>query len=120
MPTLLREYVILRQFQKQLAITKETAQTQQHLYDIAQDRYKGGLVSTLDVAQAQTLYRSTSARLPDFERQIKASSYRLSILLGENPGTLEGASRRRNLNSRPLPSCRCWMRPPTLSAAVRT
>jgi len=84
-----REYVTLRQFQAQMTITRQTAQTQHGLYDIVQDRYKGGLVSTLDVAQAETLYKTTLAKLPDFEQQIKTSSYRLSVLLGENPGNLD-------------------------------
>ena len=83
-----REYILLRQFQAQMETTNQTADLQKHLYDIAQDRYKGGLVSTLDVAQAKALFETTEARLPDFERQIAASSYRLSVLIGENPGTL--------------------------------
>lgn len=83
-----RDYIMLRQFQAQMETTNQTADLQKHLSDIAQDRYKGGLVSTLDVAQAKTLYETTEARLPDFERQITASSYRLSLLMGENPGTL--------------------------------
>ena len=83
-----REYVLLRQFQAQRSISRQTATTQRGLYEIAQDRYKGGLVSTLDVAQAETLYKTTLAKLPDFDRLIKASGYRLSVLLGENPGNL--------------------------------
>lgn len=97
-----REYITLRQFQAQLAITRETADTQHHLYDIAADRFKGGLVSTLDVAQAQTLYKTTSAKLPDLERQIKASAYRLSVLLGENPGSLNSLVK----TAKPIPSAR--------------
>jgi multidrug efflux system outer membrane protein len=84
-----REYITLRQFQAQALITQETAKTQKNLFDIAQDRFKGGLVSTLDVAQAETLYKSTSAKLPELDRQVKASAYRLSVLLGENPGGLD-------------------------------
>jgi len=84
-----REYILLRQLQAQMDVTKQTADIQHHLYDITQDHYKGGLVSTLDVAQAETLYKTTSAHIPDFERQITASSYRLSVLLGENPGSVQ-------------------------------
>jgi len=84
-----REYISLRQFQAQLAITRQTAKIQHHLYEITQDHFKGGLVSTLDVAQAETLYKTTSARIPDYQRQIEASSYRLSVLLGEPPGGLD-------------------------------
>jgi len=83
-----REYIMLRQFQAQLDVTRQTADIQRHLYEITDDHYKGGLVSTLDVAQAETLYKTTSAHIPDYERQITASAYRLSVLLGENPGGL--------------------------------
>ncbi|MGB9154449.1 MAG: efflux transporter outer membrane subunit [Alphaproteobacteria bacterium] len=84
-----REYIILRQLQAQLAVTRQTADIQSHLYNISQDRYKGGLVSTLDVAQAETLYKTTIAHIPDFERLIKATSYRISLLLGESPGSVD-------------------------------
>jgi len=84
-----REYVMLRQFQEQRVISRRTATTRHELYDIAQDHYKGGLVSTLDVAQADTLYKTTLAKLPEFDQQIKASAYRLSVLLGENPGKMD-------------------------------
>jgi outer membrane protein, multidrug efflux system len=84
-----REYILLRQLQAQLAVTRQTAELQSHLYKISEDRYKGGLVSTLDVAQAETLYRTTVAHIPDFERLIKATSYRISLLLGENPGSVD-------------------------------
>lgn len=95
-----REYIMLRQLQAQSAITSDTIQTQKHLSNIAQDRYKGGLVSTLDVAQSQTLYESTEAKLPQLALQIKASSYRLSVLLGENPGTLDELV----VNPKPIPA----------------
>lgn len=83
-----RDYILLRQFQGQMDTTRKTAELQKHLYDIAQDRQKGGLVSDLDVAQARTLYEVTEARIPAFESQIAAASYRLSVLLGEKPGSV--------------------------------
>src|SRR5262249_31421287 len=89
-----REYILLRRLQAQLDVTRQTADIQGHLYDISQDRYKGGLVSTLDVAQAETLHKTTAAHIPDFERLIKATSYRLSLLLGENPGSVDGIAEK--------------------------
>ncbi len=95
-----REYIMLRQFQAQMEVTRQTADIQNHLYDITQDHYKGGLVSALDVAQSEALYKTTASRIPDFERQVTASSYRLSILLGENPGGLADIA----ANIGPIPS----------------
>lgn len=83
-----REYILLRQLQAQMGVTHQTADVQHRLYAIAQDHYKGGLVSTLDVSQSEALYKTTLARIPDFQRQIAAGSYRISILLGEKPGTV--------------------------------
>jgi NodT family efflux transporter outer membrane factor (OMF) lipoprotein len=94
-----REYIMLRQLQAQMVVTHQTADIQRQLYDIAQDHYKGGLVSTLDVSQSEALYKTTLARIPDFERQIAASSYRISVLLGEKPGTVADIVAR----PRPIP-----------------
>lgn len=94
-----RNYILLRQYQAQMAITRQTADIQKHLYAITQDHYKGGLVSTLDVAQAETLYKTTLSRIPDFERQIAATAYRLDVLLGEKPGSVVDLT----LNTKPIP-----------------
>lgn len=83
-----QEYINYRQLQHQLKLTLNTVETQHKLLEITKDRLRGGLVSALDHAQADTLYKTTLARLPTLERQLAASGYRLSILLGEAPGQL--------------------------------
>ncbi len=85
-----REYIELRKNQNQLQLAQETAKTQEHLHSIAVDRYKHEMASALDAAQAETLWQATLAHVPELERQIKAGSYRLSVLLGEEPGSVAG------------------------------
>jgi NodT family efflux transporter outer membrane factor (OMF) lipoprotein len=83
-----RGYMDWRQLQQQLQLSRDTVSAQQQLFDITQAQSRAGTASSLEVSQAETLYKSTVARLPDIERQLEASGYALSVLLGETPGHL--------------------------------
>ena len=83
-----REYVGFRQLQHLLDLTRKTVASQKKLYDITRAKKAGGVVSDFDVTQSQTLLKTTNARLPEIERQLEATGYRLSILLGEAPGAV--------------------------------
>lgn len=83
-----REYINMRQLQHQLELTKHTAESQKKLKDITTHQFKGGVIGKLDVSQAEVLYKDTQAKIPEIERQLQAGGYRLSILLGENPGVI--------------------------------
>jgi len=84
-----REYVTLRELQQQLVLARETAKVQEQLLDLTRSKNKAGIVSTLDVSQAEMLYKTTTAAIPDLERQIAASANRLSVLLGAAPGKVD-------------------------------
>lgn len=75
-------YFNLLVYRAQLAIAKEHSVNQKHILDITQARLKTGLVSKLDVAQAQTLYYSTIASIPLLESSIESSYNALGVLLG--------------------------------------
>lgn len=83
-----REYVGLRQLQHLLNLTRKTVASQQKLYDITRAKKAGGIVSDFDVTQSQTLLKTTNARIPEIQRQLEATGYRISILLGEAPGAV--------------------------------
>jgi len=83
-----RGYVDWRQLQQQLQLSRDTVSAQQQLFDITQSQFRVGIASSFEVAQAETLYKTTAARLPDIERQLEAAGYALSVLLGETPGKL--------------------------------
>jgi len=83
-----RNYVETRGTQRRLAIANQNIKAQQEALDIARDRFKNGLTSDLDVQQAATLLATTQAAIPTLETYIQASSHRLDVLLGQQPGAL--------------------------------
>ena len=84
-----RTYVALRVLEERLAIAKDNAVTQRRSYEIADVRYKNGVVSELDPSQALSLLKSTESTVPQLESRIRQSKYALSILLGMPPGNLQ-------------------------------
>lgn len=83
-----REYIGFRQLQHLLDLTRKTAASQHKLYEIAGAKKEGGIVSDFDVTQSETLLKTTNARIPEIERQLDATGYRLSTLLGAAPGAI--------------------------------
>lgn len=84
-----RNYLEYRGTQRRLVIAQDNLKAQQETVDITQQRFDKGLASELDVAQAKTLLASTKAQVPTLEIALKQSSHRLSVLLGQVPGSLD-------------------------------
>jgi multidrug efflux system outer membrane protein len=59
-----------------------------------------GSASDLDVSQSEQLVYTASEAIPDLERQIEQQENALSILLGENPGSIR---RGNTLTQQPVP-----------------
>lgn len=81
-------YVNLRTFQENLFVTKEHLASQSKVVEIAKARFEAGLVSKLDVTQAETVYYSTEAKIPQLETSINESINALAVLLGVYPETI--------------------------------
>lgn len=81
-------YIALRDFDKQLAIAKRTAETRRGALDLFELRYKGGVVSLVEVAQIRSEYEAAVAAIPAIERAIAQTENALSILVGRNPGPI--------------------------------
>src|SRR5262249_54040244 len=56
--------------------------------DVFELRYKGGLISQMELAQNRSEYAQALAAVPQIENQIVAAENALSILLGRNPGPI--------------------------------
>ena len=83
-----RDYVQLRGQQTQLGIARANIVTEQESLTLSQDRFRGGLTTELDVANAAAQLRTTQAQVPQLEQQEAESINALSFLLGETPGAL--------------------------------
>jgi NodT family efflux transporter outer membrane factor (OMF) lipoprotein len=81
-------YIFLRGYQRQLAIARENLTTQQETLAVTKQRFEGGYVSGLDVANAESQVAGTMARIPVLEASIYASQYALGVLLGQEPVAL--------------------------------
>lgn len=84
-------YIGLLVDKAQLDVANRHAIEQKHIVDITETRYRTGLVSKLDVAQARTLYYSTVAQVPLLEASIEAAYNGIAVLLGTERSELPPA-----------------------------
>jgi len=84
-----RNYIDARALQKRIDFAEANVETQQETLQLTQDRFAAGLVSALDVAQAESNLASSDAAIPRLETQLTAALNRLAVLLGEAPGELD-------------------------------
>ncbi|MBY0276215.1 efflux transporter outer membrane subunit [Candidatus Binatia bacterium] len=81
-------YVDLRTTQRRLDVARQNLASQGKIVDLTRIRFEGGIASSLDVAQAESIYANTRTFIPPLEAAIARAMNRLSVLLGENPGPL--------------------------------
>jgi multidrug efflux system outer membrane protein len=81
-------YIALRTLDAQLEIARATAANYAETRRIFDLRFKGGVVSQVEVAQIESQYQQALAAIPELERQIAAQENLLGILLGRNPGPI--------------------------------
>jgi outer membrane protein, multidrug efflux system len=81
-------YYQLRTLDAELAITKSTLDARKQSLDLTQRLERGGADSMADVRQAEELYYTAQAQIPDIERQIEQQENNLRLLLGQDPGPI--------------------------------
>lgn len=83
-------YIETRALQSRIAIAERNVDAQRASRDIVRQRREAGTAPGLELAQADANVASTEAALPQLRAQLRLATNRLSVLLGEHPGTLEG------------------------------
>lgn len=81
-------YLNVRTAQERLRISHANVEGQENTLQLTRDRFDAGLVSALDVAQAESNLANTYSLIPVIERGLNEGLNRLAVLLGENPGSL--------------------------------
>ncbi len=81
-------YINLRTAQEGITIAQDNLVAQQHSAEVTRQKFEGGFVSGLDVANADALVASTASQIPALEVQVRQTIYNLSILLGLEPSAL--------------------------------
>ncbi len=81
-------YIEVRAFQQRLRYARANVATQEKSLQLADDRYRNGIVTKLDVTQAQSSLHQTKSLVPVLERGLRLANNRLCVLLGSPPRNL--------------------------------
>ena len=83
-------YVSIRTLEERLAHASSNVKLQRQGLDIAQNRFRLGATSELDVQQSLALLKQTESMIPSLQLALGQHKNALSILLGTPPGDLQG------------------------------
>ncbi|MGZ5200568.1 MAG: efflux transporter outer membrane subunit [Telluria sp.] len=97
-------YITLRQLDRQLLIARETVRTRLGSFQLFKDRFEGGTVSELELAQAKSDYEAALVSVPQIEAQIGQAEDALAVLLGRNPGPIARGASLVDLRLPPVPA----------------
>jgi len=81
-------YIGLRALDRQLEIARATATNYGDTQRIFEERFKGGVVSEIEVRQVESQYQQALAAVPALELQVAAQENLLLVLLGRNAGAI--------------------------------
>jgi NodT family efflux transporter outer membrane factor (OMF) lipoprotein len=82
-------YIDLRDEQQRLALARDTAQLQQRMLELTNQRRARGTAADVDVERLKSQVESTRATLVPLDEQIAESLDRLALLTGRPPGALD-------------------------------
>jgi multidrug efflux system outer membrane protein len=86
--TVANTYVTLRRFDRQLEVSQETLATRAEALRLFEIKFRGGVISELELAQVKVEYEQAAAAIPPIEERIAITENALSVLLGHNPGDI--------------------------------
>ena len=82
-------YVEMRVYQNRIKTTEASLANQQDTLDLTRWRAQSGLVTQLDVEQALYATEQMRAALPVLQNNLQAAFYRIAVLVGQQPGSLD-------------------------------
>jgi NodT family efflux transporter outer membrane factor (OMF) lipoprotein len=103
-------YVQYRVAQQRIKIARDNVRIQEGVLSLAEQRFKVGTATRLDVEQAKTVLEQTRSTIPGLEIALGQANDTLCILLGIPPRDLESElGPGPDLNAEPLPSIPNWV-----------
>jgi outer membrane protein, multidrug efflux system len=81
-------YFQLLELDLEKTISEQTLGSRKESLNLVNIRFKGGTTGLLDVRQSEQLVYTAAAAIPDLERRIEQQENFISILLGQNPGSI--------------------------------
>ncbi|HYQ47994.1 MAG TPA: efflux transporter outer membrane subunit, partial [Thermodesulfovibrionales bacterium] len=94
-------YIDLRDLDKQLEISMQTAKSREESYNLFKLRFEGGVISELELNQVKSEYEQALSTIPQFEKSIAQTENSLCTLLGRNPGAI---ARGKTIDQLTLPA----------------
>lgn len=85
-----QSYIGLRDQQQRLQLAQSSADLQQRMLDLTQQRRSAGTAADVDTERLTTQVETTRAALVPLQSQIAESLDRLAVLTGKPPGELDG------------------------------
>jgi multidrug efflux system outer membrane protein len=82
-------YVTLLALDDQLATAERTLESRREALAVFEKRYRGGVISKVELSQARYQFEVAAAAVPALQQQIARQENALSLLLGRNPGPIE-------------------------------
>jgi NodT family efflux transporter outer membrane factor (OMF) lipoprotein len=83
-----RSYVALRTAQARLKAAMHNIESQREIVELTKTRFKYGLASDLDVAQAEQVLASSEAVVPEIQTELDRAMHALAVLVGKEPSAL--------------------------------
>ena len=93
-------YVNLRNLDKQLEISRQTAELRKGSYELFVLRYEAGIINEMELAQSRSEYEQALATIPQIQKDIALQENAINVLLGRNPGPVSWG---RSLDDLKLP-----------------
>lgn len=81
-----RNYADLRAAQRRLAVAQETAASSRKTLELVQRRVRAGEEAQLEANRAASELREIEAGIPTLQGDIRAASYAIDVLVGQQPG----------------------------------
>lgn len=97
-------YIQLRALDRQLEVSKQTAANNANTLRVFDLRHKGGVVSRLELEQAQSQYQQALAAIPALEQRIAAQENLIAVLQGRNPYPIPRGKSLEQLQLPAIPS----------------
>lgn len=100
-----RNYFELRGAQQRLDVARANLASEKQTLELTMLRDEAGRGSELDVQRSRARLKATEATIPPLEAAANQGAYRLAVLLGERPGTLDAELKPQAVASyaKPLP-----------------
>ena len=97
-------YVALRDLDRQLEITQATLASRAESLRIFDLRFRGGVISALQLAQARAEFQAAAAAVPPLRTRIAQQENLLARLAGRNPGPIARGKPLTALAPPPIPA----------------